>query len=121
MGRGAEDGERRKGGDREGTGSFKVMKPFLTKDASEKKIWNPEFEPSDVHARTVSWPWSPVECSTMGQKASLSQACLRRRGRERVGVGGEGRDLCYAGPFNDVTLHIILALKGNKGSDLKGG
>jgi len=38
MGRGAEDGERRKGGDREGTGSFKVMKPFLTKDASGKKI-----------------------------------------------------------------------------------
>ena len=62
----------------------------------------------------MSWPWSPVECSTMGQKASLSQACLRRRGRERVGVGGEGRDLCYAGPFNDVTLLIILALKGNK-------
>ena len=32
-----------------------------------------------------------------------------------MGVGGEGRDLCYAGPFNDVTLLIILALKGNKG------
>lgn len=32
-----------------------------------------------------------------------------------MGTGGEGRDLCYADPFNDVTLLIILALKGNKG------
>lgn len=75
------------------------MKPGLNRTVHKKDVKS-TVQTKVIHTRR------PVECSTMGGRLPSPRPTSGGGGGERVGVGGEGRDLCYSGPLNAVTSFI---------------